>query len=288
MHRGGEWRNETGIRKEKIAETVLLWSSPMPPVPFSTLLFLSKECLDLLYHLRQEQMWQVLHLNLQTCTVWSPAVCQVFLGFSKGFWRCPSLFNTFIFLTYTAVLTPVYFANWAKALKILITGKTNHTLFCVEMWATLWSYDESYKLLLKYLPIPSSWVYLSVNISVEKICLKNCRGIVLVPSISDYFFCLQGPLVKQVINLVVECSTPTGNIQWIKRGNIWLPPESNEMLFSGCSWAVQLFHANHSICYSFPIFFFSKLLGNLPYWQAHLPVVVSSEYYCTSSINPLL
>lgn len=136
-------------------------------------------------------------------------------------------------------------------------------------------------------PIFMGWLLKSVDISVEKICLKNCRGIVLVPSISDYFFCLQGPFVKQVINLVVECNTPTESIKWIKRGNIWLSPESNEMLFSVCSWAGQLFHANHSICYSFPIYF-SKLLGNCQYWQAHLHIVVSSEYYCTFHINPLL
>lgn len=123
---------------------------------------LSKECLDLLFHLKQEQVWQVLHLNLQIWTVWSPAVWQVFPAFSKGVWRCPSLFNTFIFLTYTAILTPVFFTNQAKALKILITRKTNHILFCYEMWATLWSYNESYKLFLKYLPIPSSWVDLSL------------------------------------------------------------------------------------------------------------------------------
>lgn len=158
LHRGGEWRNEPGIHKGKIAKTVLLWSSLVPLVPFSILHFLSKKCLDLLLHLRQEWVWQVLHLNLQTCTVWLPAACQVFPAFSKGVWRCPSLFNTFIFLTDTATLTPVLFTNWAKVLKILITGKTNHTLFCVEMWATLWFYNESYKLLLKCLPIPSSWV----------------------------------------------------------------------------------------------------------------------------------
>lgn len=95
--------------------------------------------------------------------MWLPAVWQVFPAFSKGVWRCPSLFNTFIFLTYTAILTPVFPTNWANTLEILITGKTNYTVFCLEMlWATLWSYNENYKLLLKYLPIPSSWGDLSL------------------------------------------------------------------------------------------------------------------------------
>lgn len=41
----------------------------MPLVPFSALHYLNNKFSDLLFHLRQEQAWQVLHLNLLICTV---------------------------------------------------------------------------------------------------------------------------------------------------------------------------------------------------------------------------
>lgn len=177
--------NQGFTRRKLLKELVLLWSSPIPLVPVSALRFLSKECLDPLFHLRQVQGWQVLHLNLQACVckqLWSPSAWQVFPAFSKRVWRRISLFNTFMFLTSTAIMTPVFFTSWAKTLKILITGKINHTHFCFEMWTTLWSYIESYKLPLKSLPIPSSWDFTdkSVNISVEKNLSeklqRNCAG----------------------------------------------------------------------------------------------------------------
>lgn len=87
----------------------------MPLVPFSTFHYLSNECLDLLFCLRQKQVWQALHLNLLICTAHLCAACQVFPAFSKEVWRCPSLL--FMFLTDMAILEPVFFSS-DKALKV--------------------------------------------------------------------------------------------------------------------------------------------------------------------------
>lgn len=229
----------------------------------------------------------MLHLNLQIWTVWLPAVWQLFPAFSKGVWRCPSLFNTFIFLTYTVILTSVFFTNWAKALKILIRGKTNHTLLFWDVGHTSviqWKLQAFLKILAY--PIFLGWLK-SVNISVEKIYLKNCRGILLIPSISNYFFCFQGPLVKQTISLVVECNTPTESIKLIKRaisGYLLNLMKCFLVVLEQVSFFMLIIA---SVTLSL-FFCFLKLLGNCQYWQAHLHIIVNSEYYCTFSVNTLL
>lgn len=124
-------------------------------------------------------------------------------------------------------------------------------------------------------PIFVGWFLKPVNISIEKLYLQKCRGIVLVLCISDHFVCLQGPLLKQTINpCLLWGARPPQSILWIKRDNIWVPPESKKMLFSDHFSADRLSHANHSICYSFPIYF-SKVLGNCQLRAGTLDVSLS-------------
>lgn len=104
----------------------------MPLVPFSALHYLNNKFLDLLFHLRQEQAWQVLHLNLLICTVQLRAVGQVFPAFSKGLIRCSSLLNISMLLTDIAILAPLFFSSRDKVLEVLITGKAKHTVFVLS------------------------------------------------------------------------------------------------------------------------------------------------------------
>lgn len=91
---GGE-TNQRCRKRKSPKWWVLLWSSPVPLGPFSALHHLNNRWLDLLFHLRQEQVWQVLHLNLLICTAQLPTICQVLSASSREVWSCPSLFNIF-------------------------------------------------------------------------------------------------------------------------------------------------------------------------------------------------
>lgn len=127
----------------------------------------------------------------------------------------------------------------------------------------------------------------SVNISIDKNLaeklLKNCAGTIHLRLLFSVF---RDPLwSKQLISL--WCATPPQRVSNELKGAIsgYLLNQMKRC-FLAVLEQVSFFMVTIASIILF-LFFFSKLLGNCQYWQAHLHIVVNSDN-CTFSINTLL
>lgn len=127
-------------------------------------------------------------------------------------------------------------------------------------------------------PIFVGWFCKPVNMSVVKLYLKNCRGIVLVPPISDHFFCLSSGIPLEVINLCLlwDARPSTKSIKLTKRKGTVPEYLLNLRKCSSLTIFKEInFLRNTEFCLLtiasviISLFVFQSCWEMISYWQAH-------------------
>lgn len=141
----------------------------------------------------------------------------------------------------------------------------------------LWTYSESYKLLLKWSSIPSLWIdFLSLWTSLHKNYIWNTAEELCwyCPAQITFSVCLQGPLLKQVINLWLlwvqdSLSNLPERMRWIKRKETIVGYLLNLRKLLSLTIFEQISFLMLTIAsVTLSLFIFQSCLKNFGYWQA--------------------